>query len=393
MESEYRLVSKKFFCHNCRKQFSSLLNSSGGDMPNCPICKDFFIEEINEDSKGMMIEEGYINPTSKAQIYQNNVLNIHNNPAEELVGPQIGSESNPIEVEQEPEGYMGDRNFGSGMFGENSNMGFENSESPIIRQEINISNGDGSTVIMRSSGGGRINEVRTGPGGTTITTHSNMPQHMGGMPGMPGMSGMGGMPGIGGMGNMAQMQENMAQSFQPFFGNTGTYSFGNRGFTQSTGPSDPMQMSMQMPSIPGFPHLSFSNFFNEAFGQEMMPGVSSFQIPDFHLNYASNFGDMRPGEDLLSMIQRMSMEEHKSQPTSEQVVTNLPVFSLQERHCKRNDKGEIELPNCPICCETLQLADKALLIPCGHMFHSQCILPWLNQNSTCPVCRHQLPTD
>lgn len=52
--------------------------------------------------------------------------------------------------------------------------------------------------------------------------------------------------------------------------------------------------------------------------------------------------------------------------------------------------------DCAICKDqfSLQTEDPdeqvVITLPCKHPFHSPCILPWLQQNGTCPTCRHQL---
>jgi hypothetical protein len=47
---------------------------------------------------------------------------------------------------------------------------------------------------------------------------------------------------------------------------------------------------------------------------------------------------------------------------------------------------------CVVCMEALA-SPCAELPSCGHQFHEHCIEPWLKMHSTCPTCRHQLPTD
>ncbi|CAN0881431.1 E3 ubiquitin-protein ligase SGR9, amyloplastic [Linum grandiflorum] len=47
---------------------------------------------------------------------------------------------------------------------------------------------------------------------------------------------------------------------------------------------------------------------------------------------------------------------------------------------------------CVVCKEEMEEGREACEMPCGHLFHWSCILPWLMKRTTCPTCRFQLPT-
>lgn len=48
---------------------------------------------------------------------------------------------------------------------------------------------------------------------------------------------------------------------------------------------------------------------------------------------------------------------------------------------------------CVICREEMREGRDVCELPCQHLFHWMCILPWLRKRNTCPCCRFQLPSD
>jgi len=51
--------------------------------------------------------------------------------------------------------------------------------------------------------------------------------------------------------------------------------------------------------------------------------------------------------------------------------------------------SENETEDCSICLEHTRQDDTQL--SCGHMFHDRCLHEWLDEHTTCPVCRAILP--
>lgn len=48
---------------------------------------------------------------------------------------------------------------------------------------------------------------------------------------------------------------------------------------------------------------------------------------------------------------------------------------------------------CPVCLKEFDRNTTAKSMPCRHVFHKECIIPWLLKTNSCPFCRYELPTD
>uniref|UniRef100_A0ABM5EP65 E3 ubiquitin-protein ligase RNF181 n=1 Tax=Pogona vitticeps TaxID=103695 RepID=A0ABM5EP65_9SAUR len=73
-------------------------------------------------------------------------------------------------------------------------------------------------------------------------------------------------------------------------------------------------------------------------------------------------------------------------PASRQAVESLPTVQVTPVQA---DKGL----KCPVCLLEFEEDETVRKMPCQHLFHAGCILPWLGKTNSCPLCRHELPTD
>ncbi|KAD2805944.1 hypothetical protein R6Q59_029057 [Mikania micrantha] len=74
-------------------------------------------------------------------------------------------------------------------------------------------------------------------------------------------------------------------------------------------------------------------------------------------------------------------------PASRTVVVNLSTVLMTQQDVAKNNIL------CAVCKDELIVGETATQLPCSHHYHGDCILPWLAIRNTCPVCRHELPTD
>lgn len=114
----------------------------------------------------------------------------------------------------------------------------------------------------------------------------------------------------------------------------------------------------------------FEAFFNGA------PGIGFTR---------GNAGDYYIGPGLEELFEQLSANDRRGPPpASRSSIDSMPTIRITQRHLRSES-------HCPVCKEKFELGSEARQMPCNHMYHSDCITPWLVQHNSCPVCRQELP--
>ncbi|GAB4833844.1 hypothetical protein Ancab_032091 [Ancistrocladus abbreviatus] len=90
--------------------------------------------------------------------------------------------------------------------------------------------------------------------------------------------------------------------------------------------------------------------------------------------------------DQLSQLEMNGVVRADHPPASKAAVESLPLVKILASHI-------VMEPHCAVCKEPFAIHAEAREMPCKHIYHSDCILPWLSLRNSCPVCRYELPTD
>ncbi|XP_074385427.1 E3 ubiquitin-protein ligase RNF115 isoform X2 [Zonotrichia albicollis] len=100
----------------------------------------------------------------------------------------------------------------------------------------------------------------------------------------------------------------------------------------------------------------------------------------------SSPGDYAWGQSGLDAIVTQllgQLENTGPPPADKEKISSLPTVPVTQEQV---DTGL----ECPVCKEDYTVAEHVRQLPCNHVFHSSCIVPWLELHDTCPVCRKSL---
>ncbi|KAI5063817.1 hypothetical protein GOP47_0020487 [Adiantum capillus-veneris] len=129
--------------------------------------------------------------------------------------------------------------------------------------------------------------------------------------------------------------------------------------------------------------------------QSQMQNLLSVQDDEFASENGADFGSSymagdHLGPGLQQLIQHFAESEsnrYGTPPAAISVIQALPSITISKEHLSTDSA------QCAVCKDEFELCLQVTQMPCKHLYHATCILPWLAQHNSCPVCRFELPTD
>lgn len=99
---------------------------------------------------------------------------------------------------------------------------------------------------------------------------------------------------------------------------------------------------------------------------------------------SGSLGDYFIGPGFELLLERLAENDlnnkYGTPPAHKEAVEALEMVKIEESL------------QCSVCLDDFEIGIDAKEMPCKHKFHSDCLLPWLELHSSCPVCRFLLPT-
>lgn len=124
----------------------------------------------------------------------------------------------------------------------------------------------------------------------------------------------------------------------------------------------------------------FHHFINGLLGSnETQSGPINIQVSPFSINFEDFFINRDGLDNIITMFMNQ-MEHTGPPPASKEDIKSLPLVKIKQEHTDNKLQ-------CHVCMEDFILDEEVTSLPCNHVYHTGCIVPWLELHATCPICR------
>lgn len=108
----------------------------------------------------------------------------------------------------------------------------------------------------------------------------------------------------------------------------------------------------------------------------------------------ASMSDFLMGSGFDRLLEQLAQIEHAGiggrnlnhQPVSKSAIEAMPTIVIADCHVGLDS-------HCAVCKEIFEIGTEVREMPCKHIYHQDCIFPWLSLKNSCPVCRHEMPSD
>jgi E3 ubiquitin-protein ligase RNF115/126 len=97
-------------------------------------------------------------------------------------------------------------------------------------------------------------------------------------------------------------------------------------------------------------------------------------------------------ENIINYLMANDPNKYGNPPASKDEIDRLTKLEVNKDNKSYINQLAGE-SGCSVCKEDYEYDQTAIKLPCSHIFHDECILPWLKERNSCPTCRFELKTD
>jgi hypothetical protein len=129
-------------------------------------------------------------------------------------------------------------------------------------------------------------------------------------------------------------------------------------------------------------YTSSSNRFSQQ-QQQMMDPQQAFAEQIFRLMQTQGRMNNRSRDVFQALLTQIN--QPRQNPVQEDILESLPEMTIDDINKLPQEKQD-----CVICMCKYEKGEKAIIVPCTHIFHTTCIKDWFKTQNSCPICKFKL---